>query len=208
MPRLLASLTKCCRLRSSKRLSVGYATAFSITVVSMMILSKLCFLTTFPTPSCFNGLGQQPFHPFHPHTLTPACQRRRVDRRFVLKVGLATEQLPIRVLHPASDEFLIRTGKRCAGGRAGRPPARRRRRASCLRRKERRPTRFENRPVDQIRQLHQRMLQVDQFHQRLLEQIARQRMFAFGPIKNSRKFARNQALIISFPANFSSKPDN
>ena len=47
-----------------------------------------------------DGLGQQPFHTFLTDPLAPACQRGRIDGQAVLKEGLASEMLVVRVLDP------------------------------------------------------------------------------------------------------------
>ena len=86
--------------------------------------------------------------------------------------------LPVRILDPRPNEILIRTGEGVLQVQQSGYQARRRRWPPGLRRKERRPARFKDRPVDQFRQLDQRMLLVDQINQRLPEQIARRRLFA------------------------------
>ena len=141
MPRGLPSFTKCCNPaqanggRSDKPHFLHHRRVDDD-------LARALLLDDLPTPRGFDSIGEPPFFS---DALTSACQRRRVDRRFMLKVGLATELLPIRILHPDLELLFIGAGKGMlktieqAGYQAGR-----RRRASRLRRKERRATRFED----------------------------------------------------------------
>lgn len=50
---------------------------------------------------------QQRLHAFFSNALSPARQAGRVDGQFGLQVGLATEELPVRVLHPGVDDRLV-----------------------------------------------------------------------------------------------------
>ena len=123
----------------------------------------------------------------------------------MLKVGLATEVLPVRVLDPCPDQILIRAGEGVLQVEQTRDQARRTGGAPGAGRKELGPAGFEDRAVDQLGQFHQRVLEIDQLSQALLKQGAGRRMFAFGAHKNHQKFARNQGVIISFTANSDQK---
>ncbi|PPK41815.1 hypothetical protein B0G57_12580 [Trinickia symbiotica] len=56
---------------------------------------------------CLDCLGQQFFHAGFAQATAPARQARRVDRRLVLQIRLAREHLPVRVLNPLPDDFLV-----------------------------------------------------------------------------------------------------
>ena len=62
-------------------------------------------------PSCWhpglNSLGQQPIHTFFINPISPADQRRRVDRRTILEECLSREVLIIGVFDPAGDHRLV-----------------------------------------------------------------------------------------------------
>ncbi len=71
-------------------------------------LPQAGFLADATTPSRVDTARQQRFHAFFPNALSPACQAERVHRQFGLQVGLAAEELPIRVLRPSIDHGFVR----------------------------------------------------------------------------------------------------
>lgn len=67
------------------------------------------FLNHATTPGGIDAGGQQRFHTFFSDTLAPACEAGRIDGRLGLQVGLATEELPVRVLDPGVDHGFVRS---------------------------------------------------------------------------------------------------
>jgi hypothetical protein len=113
-------------------------------------LVEALFFDDFTSTGCFNALGESFFHPFFAKTLPPSRERGRIRRRFMLKVSFSAKLLPIGILYSGSDDFFIGTAKRMLQVEQTRYPAGRYRRTPCLRWKERGPTRFEYRPIDQF----------------------------------------------------------
>ena len=108
----------------------------------------------------------------------------------MLKVGLATEVLPVRVFNPGANQICIRAGNRVP--QLAQPSNQARRTGGPTRtgRKECRPAGFKHRPVDQLRQFHQRMFEIDQFSQGLQKQVSGRRIFAFGPHRKLTKICK------------------
>ena len=59
------------------------------------------------TPGGIDAGRQQRLHAFFSNALSPARPAGRVDEQLGLQVGLAAEELPVRVLHPGVDHCFI-----------------------------------------------------------------------------------------------------
>ena len=116
-------------------------------------------------------MRKQPFAAGFADALAPAHQAGRIARQLVAEVLLAAEVLPVRVLDPALDHFLVaqRVGVLQVQQRGHQ--ARRQRRPARGRRELRAPLGTERLPVDQLGQPHQFVTLVDQVHQFRSEQV-------------------------------------
>jgi hypothetical protein len=79
-----------------------------MTVVSTSPLLRAGLLDHATTPGGIDAGRQQRLHAFFSNALSPARQAGRVDEQLGLQVGLAAEELPVRVLHPGVDHGLVR----------------------------------------------------------------------------------------------------
>lgn len=70
-------------------------------------LSQIAALQKLPVPGDFQGLLQKQFQLLRSQAGTPAGQRRRVNRWFVLHRSETAEPLPVRVLHSPRQQLLI-----------------------------------------------------------------------------------------------------
>jgi hypothetical protein len=110
------------------------------------------------------------------HALTPAGQRRTVERERVAEELLAAEQLIIRVLDPALAQDLVgEVAHVLEDGQAGHQP-RRQRRASRFIRVDRPASLLEKAPVDRPRELHERVIGGDDLVEPGPEEIALPRL--------------------------------
>lgn len=119
----------------------------------------------------FDGLGQQPLHALFADPLAPAGERGGIDRRAMLKEGLAGEVLVIRVLDPACDHRLVGEPEGVLEIEQPRHQPRRGCRPARRGREEAGPLALEELPVDQRRELHQLMTHVDQVDEPWREKI-------------------------------------
>jgi len=116
-------------------------------------------------------LRQHPLHPFLPNPLAPTGQRRRVNRRPMLKERLAGEVLVIGIFDPTRDHRLVRESKRVLQiEQPGDHPGRRGR-AAGARGEEPGPLRLEHLPVDQRGEFHQLVARVDHVDQTRAQQV-------------------------------------
>jgi hypothetical protein len=95
------------------------------------------------------------------HALTPARQRRPVERKRVAEELLAAEQLIVRVLEKARAKLFIGQIVRVLEDRQARHEPRRQRRLARLVRIDRAEPRLEKAPVDRPAELRQRVIEVD-----------------------------------------------
>ena len=59
------------------------------------------------TPGSIGAGRKQRFHAFLSNAFSPARQTGRIDGQLGLQIGLATEELPVRVLHPGVDHGFV-----------------------------------------------------------------------------------------------------
>ena len=108
---------------------------------------------------------------FLAHALAPARQRRTVEHQPVLEELLAAEELVIGVLHPALTQHFVGQIVRVLQDRQPRHQPCRQRRLAGLVAVDRPKPFFQEAPVDRPRQLHQRMVHVDDLIQPRAQQI-------------------------------------
>src|SRR5450432_1027243 len=105
------------------------------------------------------------------HALTPARQRRAVERQSVPEELLAAEQLIIRVLDPALAQNFVGEVVHMLEDRQTRHKPRRQGRMARSVRIDRAEPLLQKAPIDRERQLRQRMLQIDDLIEPRPEQI-------------------------------------
>lgn len=151
--------------------------------------------------------GQQRLNAFFPNTLSPARQAGRIDGQFGLQVGLATEELPVRVLHPGVDHGFIGGVERVLQVQQPRHQARRQGRPATHRSERHRERALDLGPVDQRRQSDQRVLHVDQLVEPGDEQLAALRLRRLRTHRTPRgdlqenRYWNNHTLQILRPSN-------
>src|SRR5262245_36413282 len=167
MPSFLANRTSRSRARFNSLASVGNITAFGCTVVSITTRERsdgfmASVLVATARLSCSSAF---------PHPLAPPRQRRALERQIVPEELLPAEVLEVRVLHPALAQNLV--GQIVGVLEQGQPrhqPGRQRRLARLVA-IDRPELLLQETPVDRPRQLHQRVLHVDDLVKPRAEQI-------------------------------------
>ena len=114
---------------------------------------------------------EQPLDTFLTNALAPSDQRCGINRRLVLKEHLAGEVLVIRVLDPSRDYGFVRKPEGMLEVEQPRHQPRRRRWPARAGREEPRPLPLKELPVDEARELHQLMAQVDEADEPRTEKI-------------------------------------
>ncbi len=130
-----------------------------------------------------NAQRQQRLHPFFPDALSPAREAAGIDGWFGLQVGLATEVLPVRVLHPGVHHRLVRRLKGVLQVQQARHQPRAQRRPPSLRGERHAEVALDLRPVDQGGQADEGMTHVQQLIQAWAEQLGGLRL---GRLRASR----------------------
>jgi hypothetical protein len=117
------------------------------------------------------ALLQQRLKLLFPHPLAPPRQRRAVKYQCMLEKLLAAEVLEVRVLHPAIAQSLVGKVVSVLEDCQSRHQPRRQRRLTRLVGVDRPEPLFQKTPVDRPRQLHQRVVHVDDLIKPRAEQI-------------------------------------
>lgn len=128
------------------------------------------------TPGGLDAGCQQRLHAFFSNALSPARQAGRVNGQFGLQVGLATEELPVLVLHPGVDHRFIGCIEGVLQVQQTGHQARRQGWPAATRGERGRERALDLGPVDQTGKPDHRVLHVDLLVQPWAEQLGRLRL--------------------------------
>jgi len=117
------------------------------------------------------ALLQERRKPLLTQTLTPPCQRRPIERRFVLENLLAAELLIVRVLDPPCVQLLVRQGMHMLEDQQTRHQPDRQRRVAVGRSVDFAQPAIEKPPIDLLSQSNQRVAHIDHLLKRRSEQV-------------------------------------
>jgi hypothetical protein len=112
-------------------------------------------------PGGLDAGRQQRLHTFFSNALSPTREAGRVDGQLGLQVGLAAEELPVRVLHPGVDHGFVGSIEGVLQVQQAGDQARWQGRATTTGGERHRERALDLGPVDQGGQSHQRVQHVD-----------------------------------------------